>query len=197
MDYKELNDYELVYRIRENSDEDAVELIIKKYEPIICNYAKKFIAFAERNGADLDDLIQEGRVAVAKAIKAYNQDKSSIFYTYVTICIERAFYTYCRNLTYKKNSILNSAINEESVYNYVADGFDLCNHVLNTVSEKDFLLTVKHNFNFLDSSIFELRYNGFSYKEISDLLDISLGVVDSRLCKIRRTLQSNKDKFYI
>lgn len=197
MDYKDLNDYELVYRIRENSDEDAVELIIKKYEPIICNFAKKYIAFAERCGADLDDLIQEGRVAVVKALKAYNQDKSSIFYTYVTICIERAFYTYCRNLSYKKNSVLNEAINEECVYNYVADEFDLCNHVLNVVCEKDFLLTVRKNFNFLDSSIFELRYNGFSYKEISDLLDVSLSVVDSRLCKIRKTLQNNKDKFYI
>ena len=30
---------------------------------------------------------------------------------------------------------------------------------------------------FLDSNIFELRYNGFSYKEISRLLDVSIQIL--------------------
>lgn len=196
MNYKELNDYELVYRIRENMDEDAENLMIKKYEPIICSYAKKYIAFASGCGADLDDLIQVGRIAVAKAINSYNQDKTSIFYTYVTICIERAFYTYCRNLTYKKNYVLNYAVSDERIYNYAADEFNLCNYVLDVVNERSLLLSVRNNFDLMDSSIFELRYNGFSYKEISKLLDISFSMVDSRLCKIRKTLQRNRDKLY-
>lgn len=195
MNYKDLNDYELVYRIKENRDDDAENLIIKKYESIICSYAKKYITFASGCGADLDDLIQEGRVAVAKAIKAYNQDKSSIFYTYVTICIERAFYTYCRNLTYKKNSILNYAVSDEKICNYAADEFNLCNYVFDIINERELLLLVRNNFDLIDSSIFELRYNGFSYKEISKLLDISFSMVDSHLCKIRKTLQKNIGKF--
>ncbi len=197
MDYKELNDYELVYRIRENSDDDAMMLLMKKYEPIICSYAKKFIEFAGGCGADMDDLIQEGRLAITKALKAYDQNKASIFYTYVTVCIERSFYTYCRNLTYKKNFALNYAISDENVYNYVADNFDLSSYVINAFSEREFLISIRSNFNLIDSSIFELRYNGFSYKEISELLDISFSLVDSRLCKIRKILQRNRDKFYI
>ncbi len=197
MNYKDINDYELVYRIRENVDDDAVVLMMKKYEPIICSYAKKYITFVGGCGADLDDLIQEGRVAVAKAIKSYNPDKSSIFYTYVTICIERAFYSYCRNLTFKKNMVLNDAVSDEGIYNYIADDFSLDNYVINAYNEKNFLLSIRNNFNLIDSSIFELRYNGFSYKEIGKLLDITVGSVDSRLCKMRKALQRDRDKFCI
>ena len=62
------------------------------------------------------------------------------------------------------------------------------------MNEEKFIM-YKNSFKFLDSNIFELRYNGFSYKEISQLLDISFSCVDSRLCKIRKSLQLMKDKF--
>ena len=42
---------------------------------------------------------------------------------------------------------------------------------------------------FEDSCIFELRYNGFSYKEISELLDIPVSTIDGRLSKIRVKLK--------
>ena len=58
MDYKSINDYELVYRIRENNDDDAIEMMIKKYEPIICSYAKKYIKFASQHGVEFDDLME-------------------------------------------------------------------------------------------------------------------------------------------
>lgn len=195
MDYRDINDYEIVYRIRENYDDDAVRLMIKKYEPIICSYAKKYINFAEKHGAELDDLIQEGRVAVAKAIKTYNPDKTSIFYTYVTICIERRIISYCRNLAVKKNSPLNYCVSEKFLYNLKDNSFNLSNYVINSLEEEEFLLRVKSKFKLIDSSVFELRYNGFSYREIGVLLDISLSSVESRLCKIRRTLQAQRNKF--
>ena len=46
----------------------------------------------------------------------------------------------------------------------------------------------KNYFDIDKSSVFELRYNGFTYKEISKLLDISISTVDGRLSKIRQTL---------
>lgn len=195
MDYKNINDYELVYRIRENSDSDATNLIIKKYEPIICSCAKKYISFLGRYGVEMDDLIQEGRIAVLKAIKGYEENKTVIFYTYVSICIERSLITYFRSLMRKKNSPLNYSITEDYLYNLSDDSYNLSNYVINNLEEKNILLWVKEKFDFLDSNIFELRYNGFSYKEIGMLLDVSTSFVDSRLCKIRKTLQRKKDKF--
>ena len=41
MHYKELNDYELLDLIYENNEE-ARELLLKKYQPIIIDIAKKY-----------------------------------------------------------------------------------------------------------------------------------------------------------
>ena len=46
--------------------------------------------------------------------------------------------------------------------------------------------------NFEDSCIFELRYNGFSYKEISELLDLSLRRVQFKVRKVRNIVNSKK-----
>ena len=48
-------------------------------------------------------------------------------------------------------------------------------------------------FNSLDldtSCVFELRFNGFSYREISQLLDISISSVDSKLSRARRFMKN-------
>ena len=46
----------------------------------------------------------------------------------------------------------------------------------------------KNYFDIDKSCVLELRYNGYTYKEISKLLDISINTVDGRLSKIRQTL---------
>ena len=61
--------------------------------------------------------------------------------------------------------------------------------------EKQFVY-YKSLFNIGDSSIFELRYNGFSYKEISRLLDIPITTVDGRLYKIRKVLHERFKNVY-
>lgn len=194
MDYKNINDYELVYRVREN-DDDAFNLIIRKYEPIICNYAKRYIGFVAKHGADMDDLVQIGRMAVAKAVRSYNSDNASIFYTYVTVCIERGFITYCRDLTTKKNRPLNYRVSDDYLCTVADNSTDPFNFVAEIDFSEYFLAIVRDKFRFVDCNIYELRYNGFSYKEIGELLDIPVSVVDSRLCKIRKTLQLIRDKF--
>ena len=50
-------------------------------------------------------------------------------------------------------------------------------------------VSFKNLFDIVESNIFELRYNGFSYKEISKLLDIPVSTIDGKLCKIRRILK--------
>ena len=51
----------------------------------------------------------------------------------------------------------------------------------------------KNYFEFLDANIFELRLNGFTYKEICKLPDLTINVVESRLVKIRNVLRERKN----
>ena len=52
----------------------------------------------------------------------------------------------------------------------------------------------KNNFEFLDANIFELRFNGFSYKEIARLLDIKPKFLSKRLTLIRNVLRKKEKR---
>lgn len=194
MDYKDVNDYELVYRIRENDDEEAINFLIKKYEPIIIKLAKKYFVQAKYQGVDMNDFLQEGRIAVVKALNSYDPNSVSLFYTYVTICINRHFVSYCRNLSSTKNTPLNYSVSDDCLYDIGDFSFEPVEY-LNDRLKDDIVIREKNSLKFIDSNIFELRFNGFSYKEIGELLDVSCSVVSRRLCKIKQSLQRVKDKF--
>ena len=68
MEYKDFNDYELLDYIAEGN-EDANNIIIKKYEPLINKIAVKMLSFCKNNGLEKNDLIQEGMIGLNHAIE--------------------------------------------------------------------------------------------------------------------------------
>lgn len=193
MEYKNVNDYEVVYLIRENDDE-ARDLMFRKYSPVIQKLALKYLSFAIKNGVEKDDLIQEGYIALNRAINNYQEDSGVLFYTYALLCIERHLITYCRNISSNKHALLNERVDEEELL-YLKDlGNDPESKVLEHSLEEKFI-HYKNLLDFKHSSVFELRYNGFSYKEIGKLLDLPVSTIDGRLCKIRKILQEKEKNF--
>ena len=57
MDYKNINDYELIYMIRENDSDKNI--VFNKYKPLVESIAKECYKKTNKS-IDLDDLIQEG-----------------------------------------------------------------------------------------------------------------------------------------
>ena len=55
--YTDLNDYEILYMVREN-DEDASELMYKKYMPVVYKTVSGFIEAAKKVGLEKEDLEQ-------------------------------------------------------------------------------------------------------------------------------------------
>lgn len=195
MDYRDINDYEIIYMVRENDDR-AREMVFKKYLPIINKIAGKYISYARNFGVEFDDLVQEGYIALNNAIDKYDQNAPSLFYSYASLCIGRSIQTYCRNISNNKNKILNFSVREESIINIKDDSLNPQEIVFEILLEEKFIY-FKNLFDLRHSCIFELRYNGFSYKEISKLLDISLNVIDGSLYKIRKILRDylSKEEF--
>ena len=63
MDYKEYNDNELLYYVNE-ANEEATEIIYKKYEPLINNLARKIINYCKNSGEcvhkdDMAEILQK------------------------------------------------------------------------------------------------------------------------------------------
>lgn len=190
MDYKHANDYELIYMIREN-DEDINEFLYSKYSSVVKKISSKYYLYARDRGVEFDDLVQEGYIGLSSAINSFKENMDSTFYTFACLCIERQIRTFCKKVGSNKQEILNQALSRDydnlvQIYSSSYLSFD------KEFMSKESFVSYKNLFSLKHSTVFELRYNGFSYQEISELLDIPINTVDSRLCKIRKVLKQTQ-----
>ena len=190
MNYKNINDYEILYLVSEDKDSNY-DILFQKYLPIIKSISSKYFPFASNHGAEYQDLVQEGFLALNKAITTYKDNAKTIFYTYACVCIERHLVTYCRSLSAQKHHILNIALPDE-LYSctLIRDNSEISNFFeFHPMELYPFISKVMYSFDLITRCIFELKFNGFSYVEISQLLDLSISMVDSRLCRARKVMQ--------
>ncbi len=80
------NDNELIYLIR-NGNEEALNIMITKYEPLIKSKIKKFNV----ESSSYDDYLQEGRLALLKAVERYNTESPKTFNRYFDIILQNRF----------------------------------------------------------------------------------------------------------
>lgn len=189
MYYKKYNDYELIHNVRENDDNSYNDLF-NKYIPIMKRLAYTYYNNYNSYGYDFDDFQQEAYIAFHSAVKNFNESKNILFYTFVILCINRALLSFCRRISCEMKNISNS---------YLVNIDD--NNLIGTSNVDDYCeySDIKHSFkklcldlDFEDSCIFELRYNGFTYKEISELLDLSLRRVQFKVRKVKNIIKSKK-----
>ena len=197
MNYNTLNDYELVYYVNENN-ELAYNEIFDKYTPLVKKIAHDYYTSVKVFGIDYDDLCQEGFVAISKAVKEYD-GKTSLFYTYVYICIRREIEKYIKSFRRLKHKYLNEAISlNEPAFNDEKDGvcfqdmISSFNNVETYIYSKYDYNTFyfhKYDFDFTTSCIYELKMNGFVNKEISSLLDITYRDICKKVVRIKNNLK--------
>ena len=80
------NDYELIYLSR-FGDEDVIDIIIKKYEPLV----HKMISNFNVDRLNKDDYLQEGRLIINKAISSYNEESKMTFTRYIEMLLYHRF----------------------------------------------------------------------------------------------------------
>lgn len=173
--YKEFNDYELVYLVKENN-EDGFNILYKKYMPLMIKFANKYINSFKYFGYDKDDLMQIGYFTLYKAAKYYRLYSESMFYTFLCTLLENDFNQEYRKCNTNKHKSLNKSFSYDSVipgteltykeiigdYNTYLDDMDIYNKYV----------LCKNNLPFEISCYMELKYNGYSNKEICLLLDV-------------------------
>ncbi len=204
MEYKDLNDYEILYLVEENN-EDAVSTLYEKYRPVIERYAYQYYMRFKNRGVSYDDFVQEAYIGFYSSITKFDKNRAVLFYTFACICIQSRLYNYSRKfLTYKKDaSCYVYSYDDEiesldlSYFEVLEDPRDNPVELLDQDSLFCFLISFKHELSFKQSCIFELRVNGFSYQEIAQLLSVSRRTVGSLLARVRQKLryemgQSNK-----
>ena len=202
MKYRDYNDYELLSYISEQN-EDAEEILYKKYKPMIVSFAKKIFPYVSNSGLELNDLIQEGMLGLNQAMKYYDDHKENSFYTFAKTCTERKILTLVSNQRRFKHKILNESLsidisNPDKGYGmdiFLKDNSTDPELILISKEREAQLIEKVHQVltNFEDE-VFTLRMNQFSYQEISAILDKDKKAIDNALQRIRIKIKKILDE---
>lgn len=168
----------LLIDLIKQGNETAFSQLCEKYTPLI---NKKCGSFSHL--ADFEDLYQEGIIALFYAANSYDTSLSS-FFTFASVCIERALISYCRTFKNKKFVPAQKTV-----------PFDDCSF-LETLSPEQ-LLIEKENEQVLLKEIKEtlsdfefavlLNYNFYnSYEEVAKKLSTSVKSVNNALQRARK-----------
>ncbi len=180
----------------EEKSEDAYYLMIDKYIPIIKSMADVCMKKYPSYNMDKDELIQEGILGLLNAINSFTERRNCIFYTYALVLIKREMYKHIKKCSRGKNLILtlsksisddifeNELFLEEALY----DKKDLVEEKVLSNYYESLIYNFKYELSSKDSTIYELKVNNFSNKEISLLLAIPYKSVDNSWRIIKKKL---------
>ena len=194
MDYKEFNDNELVYYIRDNN-EDANDIMYEKYRPFIEITAKKLAQYCINQGLEMSDFVQEGMLALTNAISSFDETKDINFYTYARACIEKKMISLVRRNMANKHKILNNSIpfeinDEDGEHLLFGDiledkGSNPEEVIINSETKNNLIINIRKSLTELENKVFDLKISGFNYKEIADILEKTPKSIDNTMQRIR------------
>lgn len=192
MEYRDYDDKELLSYIAE-ANEEANNILFKKYEPLIKKYALKMYKFCMGSGLEVGDLNQEGMIGLNLAINSFNQNKDTSFYTYAKTCVERRIMSFVIGNRRQKHRPLNEALSfdldEETDFGLEkVIGDNRSNPevmFINNERETELISKVNELLTDLEKQVFELKISNFNYKEIAEILDKSPKAIDNALQRIK------------
>lgn len=195
--YKNENDSELIYLISE-SNEEAKEIFYEKYRGVIEVKAKKYANFVSSKGYDINDLIQEGMIGLTQALNDFKEQKNVQFNTFANLCIDRQIFSFIRNITRDKHKILNDSVSIDA--NVSPSGRPLVELLFdeNNINPEEAFIERETKYELFkkiedkltksEKDVFDLRMQGFTYKEIACLLNLTPKAVDGAIGRIKNKI---------
>lgn len=196
MNYNNYNDNELLELVSEN--EEASEILFKKYKPLIIGIAQKMYNPNLVIGLDLNDLISEGMIGFSVAIDSFKNGKDACFFTYAKTCIESRIKSALLASNRQKHRLLNESLSmeEDEEVNFGLKKV-LGDHSLNpekiVITDeniKELLASLDKQLSDFEKRVFELRKSGFEIVEIADILDKDYKSVDNTLQRIKAKIKT-------
>lgn len=192
-----LTDEELIKKVQ-NGDAEAENELLSRYKDLVVKISRSFYIV----GGDLEDIIQEGMIGLYNAIKNYHDDKEASFKTFAVICIKHKIQGAIKKSQSNKNKPLSSAV---SIQSFDSDGeefypieFVLDNTPAKIAIEKENLKDLKENIKSslskLEFKVLKLYLEGYSYREIAEILNIQQKAIDNSLSRIKQKLRAKLNK---
>lgn len=193
-----VNDYELIYYVRQN-DEESQALLIKRYHRTIWAIIHALVPSPRPSYIDLDDLYQEGLIGLLEAVNNYKENMDASFGTFARVCVEREIRSLLRKYRSGSYSLLSNAVSLDMSVSE-DENVVLMDTVACTKSDfdpvyasyvswaKDQVPYIRSTLSELEWKVYQLSCLGYSYREISTRLSCSEKDVDNILQKIKKKL---------
>ncbi|TGE36209.1 sigma-70 family RNA polymerase sigma factor [Desulfosporosinus fructosivorans] len=173
-------------------DENALNEIIQHYEPEVRKIACKY--FLPR--ADYDDIIQEGRIAIYRAVLSYDINLDIPFVHFLRMVVKRKLIDSIRKYTCQKHVNLNEAYSlnnvmseseESSFLEILPNAEDPASMVIANDEAQSIIQALSNGLTDLESLVFEHYFvQGYKQREVSELLGLHPKSLDNAIQRIRR-----------
>ena len=162
-------------------DDTAFDKIFERCSYIVRHVSRKYFLM----GADAEDLMQEGFLGLLKAVRTYEEGKSS-FTTYAALCINTAVITAVRRYAGDKNRVLNEGVPISDDAGKVPNPEDI---LIEDEGIKELIKKINEELSEMEREVFALYLQGLSNAEIRDRLDLSAKATDNALQRIRNKIR--------
>ena len=181
-------------------DKLAIEYLINQNMDIVYAKAKYFFI----KGLDKDDVVQEGRVGLYKAIRDYKQERRASFRGFSQLCVHRQLVSAIKKANRQKHIPLNNSTSLDKTLDYDDSTGRSFNEILpdkdeNLEEEFIYREVLKLIFNDIEQELTNLELDVFmnyldnkSYKEISNFLNVNIKTVDNALQRARKKIERIK-----
>ncbi len=179
--YKKSSDDELAITAK-NGDSEAGVVLLKRYTGLI-----KSRALAYYNGAvEMEDLMQEGIIALYQCIKSFNPDAAS-FSTFARLCVDRALISEARAISRKKRIPKDKLISLDDM-EPTATSLSPEEMLIQTEDVSDLKNNLRTKLSKLEYKTLMLYLHNFSVAETAAALAVSEKSVNNALYRIRNKL---------
>ena len=160
---------------------------MENYKGAVNKIARAFYV----KGADRDDVVQEGMIALYNAIVTYNLDAKVNFFTYANECVKNRILDCLRSGNRLKNKALSESLPISSVED-TDSGYLTPEEIAINAEEVDIIKNlIDEKLTKEESKILDMYYEGSSYVQIAEAIGKNTKFVDNALQKIRRKIKAN------
>jgi len=186
-----LSDRELVFLVQ-SGNTVAFTALADRYMAFLHKQAGRY---ANTIGADIEDFVQEGMLALFRAAKGYNPEAKNLFSTYAITCINNSMTDVIRS--HAKNTRQSSHLRIDDL-DERGLSFHLSSHTLDNPVEDTYLnreashlraWQIENLLSNFEQQVLKLYLRGYTYQQISSVLSTATKAVDNALQRVRRKLR--------
>ncbi len=195
IDYATINDEQL-QNFAVNGDRLAEEALAKRYMRLVRACARPLFL----SGGDSEDLIQEGMFGLLSAIRQFNPDAGSSFYTFAEHCIKMRLLSAVKSASRLKHFPLNDGMSYEQLSENSSTQLSASpevfrrspeDMVLARESKEELYCVFSQCLSELERVVLNEYLDGLSYREIASKLGKDEKSIDNAVQRIRRKLARN------